>query len=50
MTTAALTRALVYMLDAVAHAAHACERTRRLLAIGIAKLRGLVTVLNAAAE
>jgi len=44
-----MSRAAIYLLSAVQHARHACERTRRLVAIAIARFMALLAIQGAAA-
>lgn len=41
--------ALIYLLRAVEHARHACERTRRMVVVAIAKLQAVLAIAKAAA-
>lgn len=43
-----MTAALIHLLRAVEHARYACERTRRMLAVAIARLQTLLTIQRVA--
>jgi hypothetical protein len=47
MTT--MSRAAIFLLQAVEHARYACERTRRMLAVAIARFWALLAIERAAA-
>lgn len=42
-----MSAALVFLLRAVEHARYACERTRRMLAVAIARLQTLMAMQRA---
>lgn len=44
-----MTAALIHLLRAVEHARHACERTRQMVAVAIARLLAMMAVERAAA-
>jgi hypothetical protein len=43
-----LPRAALYLFEALQHARHACERTRQMLAVALAKLAALIAIERAA--
>jgi hypothetical protein len=43
-----MSKAAIFLLSAVVHARHACERTRRMLAVAIARFMALLAIQGAA--